>query len=83
MDREVRKARIDEAQAIIDLHSDTVRRINSRDYSPAQIDAWVGVRRIEVTQAMIADGQYYVCVDRDGKLLGLGSIKGRVLARPC
>ena len=72
----VRKARVEEAQAIIDLHVDTVRRVNSRDYSPQQIDAWLGRRRVEVTEAMIRDGQYYVCVDEAGHLLGMGNIKG-------
>jgi GNAT superfamily N-acetyltransferase len=75
MDRKVRKARIDDAQAILDLRARTVRRINSRDYSPAQIDAWIGNPRVEVTRSMIADGQYYVCVDREGNLLGFGGIK--------
>jgi len=79
MDRQVRKARIDEAQAITLLHTDTVRRINSRDYSPAQIDAWLGNPRVELTQSMIAAGQYYVCVNKDGKLLGFGNIKGNRL----
>ena len=76
MDRQVRKARIDDAQAILDLRARTVRRINSRDYTPAQIDAWIGNRRVEVTQSMIADGQYYVCVNAQGNLLGFGGIKG-------
>ncbi|HUW81677.1 MAG TPA: GNAT family N-acetyltransferase [Phycisphaerae bacterium] len=75
----VRKARVEEAQGIIDLHVDTVRRVNSRDYSPEQIDAWLGRRRVEVTEAMIRDGQYYVCVDDAGHLLGLGNIKGNEL----
>ena len=72
----VRKARVEEAQAIIDLHVDTVRRVNSKDYSPQQIDAWLGRRRVEVTEAMIRDGQYYVCVDDAGHLVGMGNIKG-------
>ena len=75
----VRKARVEEAQAIINLHADTVRRVNSKDYSPQQIDAWLGRRRVEVTEAMIRDGQYYVCVDDAGHLLGMGNIKGNEL----
>ena len=42
---EARKAGVKEAQAIIDLHADTVRRINSRDYTPEQIDAWIRKQR--------------------------------------
>jgi len=75
----IRKARVEEAQAIIDLHADTVRRVNSRDYTPEQIDAWLGKRKVEITEAMIRDGQYYVCVSADGDLLGVGNIKGNRL----
>jgi len=75
----VRKARIEEAQAIIDLHQDTVRRIHSKDYSPEQIKAWLGRRRLDLTEAMIRDGQYYVGVDEHETLLGFGNIKGNRL----
>ena len=27
---------------MIDLHADTVKRINSRDYTPQQIELWIG-----------------------------------------
>jgi len=75
----IRKARVGEAQAIIDLHVDTVRRINSQDYTSDQIDAWLGNRKVEITEGMIRDRQYYVCVNADGDLLGVGNIKGNRL----
>lgn len=71
---EIRPAVVSEAQAIIDLHSDTVRRVNSADYSPEQIGRWIGKRRVEITEAMIQQGQYWVCVDETGKLLGVGNL---------
>jgi len=73
--REVRKAKVTEAQAIIDLHDDTIRKINSRDYSQAQVEMWIGTRSIEITQSMIESDEYCVCVDHTGKLLGWGHLK--------
>ncbi|MDD5704528.1 MAG: GNAT family N-acetyltransferase [Kiritimatiellae bacterium] len=75
----VRKAKMEEAQKIMDLHCDTVQRVNSRDYTEEQIKAWLGVRKIEITQGMIRDGQFYVAVDDTDRVLGIGSIKGNVL----
>jgi putative acetyltransferase len=72
---QIRKARIEEAQSVIDLHSDTVRRINSRDYSAKQIDMWLGKRKVEITEAMIAGGEYYVAADEQGRILGAGHMK--------
>lgn len=73
--RKVRKAKVTEAQAIIDLHADTIRKINSKDYSQAQVEMWIGTRNIEITQSMIENGEYCVCVDHTGKLLGQGHSK--------
>jgi GNAT superfamily N-acetyltransferase len=75
----VRKAKIEEAQRIIDLHCDTVRRVNSKDYTPEQIGAWLGRRNVEITQGMIRDGQYHVAVDPNGNVLGVGNMKGNRL----
>ena len=71
---EIRPAVVSEAQAIIDLHSNTVRRVNSADYSPEQIGRWIGRRRVEIAESMIQQGQYWVCVDETGKLLGFGNL---------
>ena len=76
---EVRRARVEQAQAIIDLHADTVRRINSRDYTPEQIDAGLGKRELQITETMIRNGQYYVCVNANGELLGVGRVQSNRL----
>ena len=55
--REVRKAKVAEAQAIIDLHDDTIRKINSRDYSQAQVEMWIGI-----TQSMIESDEYVLII---------------------
>lgn len=72
----VRKARVEEAQAIIDLHCDTMRRINVRDYTPAQIETWLGARRIEITEASIRRDELWVCVDEGGTVWGEGLSSG-------
>ena len=72
--REVRRPRIDEAQAIIDLHRDTVERVNSQDYTAEQIAVWIGNRRVEITEELIRKNHWWVCVDSDGSLLGLGTL---------
>ena len=36
----LRPYRPDDAPALLALFRDTIRRINSRDYSPAQVAAW-------------------------------------------
>ena len=38
----IRRATLDDAPAIATLYHDTVTKINSRDYAPAQIEAWAG-----------------------------------------
>jgi putative acetyltransferase len=38
----IRRATSDDAPAIAALYHDTVTKINSRDYAPAQIEAWAG-----------------------------------------
>jgi putative acetyltransferase len=38
----IRHATPDDALAIATLYHDTVRKINSRDYAPSQIEAWAG-----------------------------------------
>ena len=79
--REVRKAKETETQAIIDLHADTIRKINSRDYSQAQVEMWIGTRSIEITQSMIENGEYCVCVDHTGNLLGQVHLKKNEISR--
>jgi putative acetyltransferase len=40
----IRLATPDDISGIASLFHDTVRRVNSHDYAPAQIEAWAGVR---------------------------------------
>ena len=38
----IRRATPNDALAIATLYHQTVKKINSRDYAPAHIDAWAG-----------------------------------------
>lgn len=76
----VRKARIEESQSIIDLHVDTVRRVNSKDYSDDQIALWLGKRQVEITRGMVANGDFYVAVDDRDQLFGLGHMKDNTIS---
>jgi putative acetyltransferase len=74
---QVRRARIEEAQVIVDLQVDTIRRINSRDYSEEQINAWLRHRRVDHFEWLISHGHCYVCLDdREDNIVGMGTIRG-------
>ena len=72
---QIRKAKKEEAKTIIDLHQNTVRKINSRDYSSKQIEMWLGKRKIEITEKMIANREYYVAINAHNDILGTGHMK--------
>jgi len=76
----IRKARTEEAERIVALQIDTIRSVNSRDYSPEQIDTWVAHGRVDHTRWLIDDGQCYVCVDGED-LLGFAVIKDNEIRR--
>ena len=69
----IRKAKIDEARKIIELHEETIRRVNSKDYPQEQIEAWIGKRQIEKTENMIKDGVYFLALENDS-IVGIGAI---------
>jgi N-acetylglutamate synthase-like GNAT family acetyltransferase len=75
---EIHKARMGDVQTIMDLHADTIRRINSKDYTSDQIDAWIGTRerRREMTEEGIQQGRFWVAVDETGHVLGIGALAG-------
>ena len=74
----IRRAKVEEARTIIDLHADTIRRVNSKDYTPEQIAAWLGNRRIEITEGMILKGEYFVAVSQ-GEVVGVGHLASGVI----
>ena len=60
-----------DADAILDLHVRSIREICSRDYTPEQIEAWVGPKRAAHYLEPIR-GQRLWVAERDGRVVGLG-----------
>ena len=71
---EIRRPRLDEAEAVFGLFRDTVRRVNSQDYTSEQIDIWLDSRQDEITAEQIQGGHWWAYVDDCGNLLGLGTL---------
>lgn len=63
----LRAARTDDADAMASIYERTVRAIGSRDYSEAQVAAWIGVgARADRFRARLVDGRRcWVAVDAD------------------
>jgi len=72
----LRRAESGEERAILELHARTVRAVNSEDYTPEQIDAWLGKQRADKVRKLIEAGELYVCVDERNRLMGFGSRSG-------
>jgi putative acetyltransferase len=66
----VRPARQGDAAPLLDLFQDTIRRVNCRDYCPAQIAAWTSEIRLELWTAKLASRWCVVAEMTDGKLGG-------------
>ncbi len=76
----IRKAEPGEGQAIVALHARTVREINSRDYTPEEIDVWLARKSPKKEEARIGAGEVYVSLGDGGALLGFGSRTGDRIA---
>jgi putative acetyltransferase len=69
----IRKATVGDAEAIIALHADTVKRINSWDYSVAEINAWLSKQRPDRVRSLISDGKVTVAVDEADRIIGFAT----------
>ncbi len=71
----IRRAKEDDLDAVLSLYYDTVKIINSKHYTPEQIEAWLDDEtRPERFLQKINEQLFYVCVDELGELLGFSSI---------
>ena len=66
----IRKARMDEREAIRQLIAESARQLSRQHYSDAQIEAAIA-RVFGVDTTLIEDGTYFV-VETDGQLAGCG-----------
>lgn len=72
----IRQARLTDAENILALHADTLKRVNAKDYRPEQINAWLAMQRLDRVQKLITNGHATVAVDDDDHLLGFATRRG-------
>jgi putative acetyltransferase len=68
-DQVIREAVAGDATQIIVIHARSVRALCSGDYTPEQIEAWIGKRTPEEMAQRIAMHPFFVA-ERNGKLTG-------------
>lgn len=66
----IRPYRPTDAPLLLDLFKDTIRRVNCRDYSPAQTAAWTSEIRLEVWTAKLAARWCVVAEMNDTQQIG-------------
>ncbi len=73
----VRRARLEDARRIRDLHVRSIRVLCRRHYTPRQIAAWSGGRRPAGYRRAMTSGNQVMFVAEDGRtLVGFASIGG-------
>lgn len=72
----IRKANVDDAQAVFELHDRTVREVCGRDYTPDEVEAWLRKQSVATYRERIAEGDMYVAEAGDGRLLGFAARAG-------
>jgi putative acetyltransferase len=71
----LRPYRPDDALALLALCRDTIRRVNSRDYSPAQIAAWASDDVDTVVWVGRFIGRFVPVAEEGGRLVGFSDLE--------
>lgn len=72
---EIRPYETSDAEKLVSLFHDTVHEINSRDYSPEQLDAWAPPHPdIRKWRERFKESKTFVAVS-DGKIVGFGNLE--------
>ena len=72
---QIRQAEPVDAPALLDLFRDTIRRVNCRDYAPAQVAAWTSGILPEVWAAKLASRWCIVAVNEANQPLGFADLE--------
>ena len=72
----IRKAKAEEAQALLELHARSVRGTCADDYTPQQIQRWLSRQKLSRYVERIRQDGIFICVNDVGKIVGLCSRKG-------
>jgi putative acetyltransferase len=71
----LRPHRPDDAAALLALFRDTIRRVNSRDYSPEQIAAWASDDIDPAAWARRFTGRFVVVTEAAGRPVGFAELE--------
>jgi putative acetyltransferase len=71
----LRPYRSDDAPALLALFRDSIRRVNSRDYSPAQIAAWASDEIDPAAWAARFSGRFVAVAEEAGRPVGFAELE--------
>ena len=71
----LRTYRPDDAPALLTLYRDTIRRVNSRDYTPEQIRAWASDDIDPQNSADRFAGRFVAVADEAGRAVGFADLE--------
>ena len=69
----VREATLEDLDSVIELFESTIRTINTKDYSPAQIEVWANAIDKNVWSKKII-AQYFYVAEFNNQILGFSSM---------
>jgi putative acetyltransferase len=72
---QVRPARPEDAQDILDLHVVSIRAFGPDAYEKTQVEAWATLPDDAPGYPIGEPGEYYVVAERDGEVVGFGHLK--------
>lgn len=71
----IRPFQADDAPALLSLFRNTIRRVNCRDYSPEQVEAWASDDIDEAAWASRFEGRFVVVAEAKGQIAGFGELE--------
>ena len=77
----IREAKVEDVNAICDVHVKSIRELCNSMYTDEEIDAWTGEKRAENYIRAMEQGERLYVAEEDGKIIGFGGIifKDRVI----
>lgn len=71
----LRPYRPDDAPRLLALFRETIRRINARDYSPEQVNAWASGEIDPIAWAARFEGRFVAVAERVGRIAGFAELE--------
>ena len=70
----LRRYRTEDLPVLVRLFGETVRRVNSRDYAPPQVQAWAAGEADLLTRDSWFQRLYTLVAEADGRIVGYGNV---------